>query len=329
MIIARAPHRIPLGGGGTDLPAYFSKHGGFILGAGINKYVYTFINHPAADDLIRVKYSQYEEVSSTSEIQHDLIRPTLDLLGIDSGIEIVSMSDIPAGTGMGSSGVFLVASLTALLESQRKRTPPQALAELAYHIEKDLAGHPVGKQDQYMAAFGGFTKLQIDTEGKTEVSPINISTDTVEELQSRLLLHYTGIIRSASEVLQKQTDAIENDQRIAVDGLHETKALGHQILEALETDDLDGFGELLNRHWKVKKQRASSVTDPDIDRWYDIAQAAGSTGGKIIGAGSGGFLLTYSPPEYNSRVRSAMTSVGLREVSFRFDFDGAKVLANV
>ena len=329
MIIARAPHRIPLGGGGTDLPAYYSKHGGFLLAAGINKYVYVYVNHPAADDLIRVKYSRYEEVSTTSEIQHDLIRPTFDLLGIEKGIEIVTMSDIPAGTGMGSSGSFLVASLTALLESQRKRTPPQELAELACHIEMDLAGHPVGKQDQYMAAFGGLTKLEIATDGKTKVSPINISVDTIEELQSRLTLYYTGITRSASKVLQEQTDAIENNHQPAIDGLHETKELGQKILEALETDDLDSFGRMLDEHWRVKKQRASSVTDPTIDKWYTIAQTAGVTGGKIVGAGSGGFLLLYSPPEYKSRIRIAMSETGLREMSFQFDFDGAKVLVNV
>jgi D-glycero-alpha-D-manno-heptose-7-phosphate kinase len=329
MIIARAPHRIPLGGGGTDLPAYYSQHGGFLLAAGINKYVYVYVNHPAADDLIRVKYSDYEEVSTTAEIKHDLIRPTLDLLGIEKGIEIVTMSDIPSGTGMGSSGSFLVASLTALLESQRKRTPPQALAELACHIEMDLAGHPVGKQDQYMAAFGGLTKFEIALDGQAVVSPINIKAETSEELQSRLLLFYTGMTRSASAVLQEQTDAIENGRQSAVDGLHQTKELGRRILEALESDDIDGFGRMLDEHWRVKKQRASSVTDPAIDNWYKIAQAAGSTGGKIVGAGSGGFLLLYSPPEYKSQIRTAMKEAGLREMSFQFDFDGAKVLANV
>lgn len=329
MIIARAPHRIPLGGGGTDLPSYYSEHGGFLLAAGINKYVYVYVNHPAADDLIRVKYSQYEEVASTAEIKHDLIRPTLDLLEIRNGIEIVTMSDIPAGTGMGSSGSFLVASLAALLESQRKRTPPQAIAELACHIEMDLAGHPVGKQDQYMAAFGGLTKIEIGTDGQTLVSPINLSAETSEELQSRLLLYYTGMTRSASEVLQKQADDLVVGNRIAVDGMHRTKELGHRILEALETDDIDGFGRMLDEHWQTKKERAASVTDPTIDKWYQVAIEAGALGGKIVGAGSGGFLLIYTPPERKSRVRSAMNGAGLREMSFQFDFDGAKVIANV
>lgn len=329
MIIARAPHRIPLGGGGTDLPGYYGQFGGSLLAAGINKYVYVYVNQPAADDLIRVKYSQYEEVSTTAEIKHDLIRPTLDLLGVEKGIEIVTMSDIPAGTGMGSSGSFLVASLTALLESQRKRTPPQELAELACHIEMDLAGHPVGKQDQYMAAFGGLTKMEISTDGQTVVSPIKIKPETSEELQSRLLLYYTGITRSASKVLQKQTDAIEVGQKTAVEGLHHTKELGQRILEALETDDIDGFGRMLDEHWQVKKRRASSVSDPAIDMWYQAAQGAGASGGKIVGAGSGGFLLLYSPQEKKAGVRAAMSEEGLREMSFQFDFDGAKVLANV
>jgi D-glycero-alpha-D-manno-heptose-7-phosphate kinase len=193
----------------------------------------------------------------------------------------------------------------------------------------DLAGHPVGKQDQYMAAFGGLTKLEIATDGQTEVSAVNISASTTEELQSRLLLYYTGITRSASAVLKKQTDAVESQDESAVDGLHKTKELGRQILEALETDDLDGFGRMLDTHWRVKKQRASSVTDPDIDNWYSIAQAVGSTGGKIVGAGSGGFLLLYAPAGLKSKIRAAMSETGIREMPFQFDFEGAKVLANV
>ena len=329
MIVARAPHRIPLGGGGTDLPSYYEHHGGFIISAGIDKYVYIYVNRPAADDLIRVKYSRYEEVNTPDEVEHDLVRPTLKLLGIKNGIEIVSMSDLPAGSGMGSSSAFIVSTLTGLLEMQRKRTPPQSLAELACKIEIDLAGHPVGKQDQYMAAFGGLTKLEISTTGKVQVSALDIAADVSEELQNRMLLYFTGTTRDANKILGQQSGELQREVRAAVDGLHRTKELGYKILEALEDGELDKFGSLLNQHWETKKARSDSVTTIDIDRWYGIALSAGAQGGKIVGAGEGGFLLLFTPSEAKRAVRIAMAEEGLREVSYRFDFDGAKVIANV
>jgi D-glycero-alpha-D-manno-heptose-7-phosphate kinase len=329
LIIARAPHRISLGGGGTDLPSYYERHGGLIIAAGIDKYVYIYVNQPAADDLIRVKYSRYEEVTSPQDVVHDLVRPTLQVLGINSGIEIVSMADIPAGSGMGSSGAFIVSTLTALLEMQRKRTPPHAIAELACHIEIDLAEHPVGKQDQYMAAFGGLTKLEISPTGKTEVTTLDISADVSEELQSRLLLYFTGKIRDANGILGEQSSELRSNMHMAVEGLHRTKELGYKIMDALESGDLEKFGSLLNEHWETKKQRSTSVTDSQIDRWYSCAMAAGAKGGKIIGAGNGGFLLLYAPPDAKLAVRNAMTEEGLREVTYRFEFDGAKVISNV
>ena len=230
---------------------------------------------------------------------------------------------------MGSSGAFIVSTLTALLEMQRKRTPPHAIAELACHIEIDLAEHPVGKQDQYMAAFGGLTKLEISPTGKTEVTTLDISADVSEELKSRLLLYFTGKIRDANGILGEQSSELRSNMHMAVEGLHRTKELGYKIMDALESGDLEKFGSLLNEHWETKKQRSTSVTDSQIDRWYSCAMAAGAKGGKIIGAGNGGFLLLYAPPDAKLAVRNAMTEEGLREVTYRFEFDGAKVISNV
>ena len=204
MILARAPMRITLGGGGTDLPSYYSKYGGFILSAAIDKYLYIYVNRPAADDLIRVKYSRYEEVTEPDQVQHDLVRPALKLLGIKNNVEIVSMADVPAGTGLGSSSTYLVCLLTALYELKRERVPTQALAEFAFKVEMEMAGHPVGKQDHYLAAFGGITCLDIEQDGRVQVSPLNISMTTAEDLHSRVLLFFTGISRSANNILQDQ-----------------------------------------------------------------------------------------------------------------------------
>jgi D-glycero-alpha-D-manno-heptose-7-phosphate kinase len=328
MILARAPMRISLGGGGTDLPSYYSRYGGFILSAAINKYLYIYVNRPAADDLIRVKYSRYEQVERVEDIQHDLVRPALQLLNLNGCIEIASMADVPAGTGLGSSGTYLVALLTALYELKREKVPTQALAELACHIEMDLAGHPVGKHDHYLAAFGGITCLDIERDGKVIVAPLDISITTAEELHNRVLLFFTGITRRSEDILNEQKRDTEADDPEVVESLHRTKELGYWIKEALEQGDLDRFGLLLDEHWQNKKRRSGKISDPRIDRWYDIAKENGALGGKIIGAGGGGFLMLYCPNETKAAVRRAMASEGLREMPYDFDFEGAKVLVN-
>lgn len=328
MILARAPLRITLGGGGTDLPSYYSKHGGFVLSAAIDKYVYIYVNRPAADDLLRIKYTRYEQVSSVDEIQHDLVRPALKLLGIDGALEIVSMADVPDGTGLGSSASYLVALLIALYEFKRERVSTQALAELAVHIEMDLAGHPVGKQDHYLAASGGLTALDIDTSGAVRTSPLTLSVTDTEELQRRTLLFFTGLQRSSREILQQQKDDTLRADPAVVDSLHHTKELGYRIKESLERGDLDKFGQLLDEHWQTKKRRSAKISDDRIDRWYEIARAHGALGGKVIGAGGGGFLMLYCPDSVRAAVRTVLAGEGLKEMAFRFDFDGAKVLVN-
>jgi D-glycero-alpha-D-manno-heptose-7-phosphate kinase len=235
MILARAPFRIPLGGGGTDLPSYYSKHGGFILSAAINKYLYIYVNRPAADDFIRVKYSHYEQVSTPDEVQHDLVRPSLKLLNLAGSLEVVSMADVPGGTGLGSSSTYLVALLTALYELKRERVPTQALAEAACHIEMDLAAHPVGKQDHYLAAFGGITCLEIGPDGKVKVTPLDISISAVEDFRNNVLLFYTGVTRSADGILQSQQLDTQREDPTVVDSLHRTKELGYRIKETLQS----------------------------------------------------------------------------------------------
>lgn len=328
MIFSRAPLRLSLGGGGTDLPSYYREHGGFLVAAGIDKYVYIYVNRPAADDLLRVKYSRYEEVTSPEQVTHDLVRPALQLLGIKNNLEITSMADVPAGTGLGSSGAYLVALLLALHEMKRERVPTHALAESACHVEMDLAQHPVGKQDHYLAAFGGLTCLEIDRDGRVHVSPLDISTTVSEDLHARVLLFFTGITRSANSILAaQQTDTARNDARV-VDSLHATKELGFRIKEVLEKGELDRFGLLLHEHWENKKRRSGMISDGRIDGWYEQARAAGARGGKIVGAGGGGFLMLYCPSGTKGRVREAMAGAGLREMPYRFDFEGAKVLVN-
>jgi len=328
MILARAPLRISLGGGGTDLPSYYARHGGFILSAAINKYVYIYVNRPAADSLLRVKYSRYEQVSSVDDIQHDLVRPALKTLGLSGSLEIVSMADVPDGTGLGSSGSYLVALLTSLHEIKREKVPTQALAEEAVHIELELAGHSVGKQDHYVAAFGGITCLEIQADGTVAVSPLNISVTDREELRSNTLLFFTGLQRSSREILQAQQDDTRRGHAAVVESLHQTKELGYRIKEVLERGDIDKFGQLLDEHWQTKKRRSPRISPPQIDRWYDLAREHGALGGKLIGAGGGGFLMFCCPRATKAAVREALSAEGLREMPFDFDLDGAKVLVN-
>jgi len=328
VILSRAPLRLSLGGGGTDLPSYYSKHGGFIIGAAINKYIYIYVNRPAADALIRVKYSKYEEVTTPSAVQHDLVRPALELLGINGNVEIVSMADVPAGTGLGSSSTFLVAVLTALHDLGRERVPRQALAEQSCHVEIDLAGHAVGKQDHYLAAFGGITCLDIKANGQVQVSALDISLSTVDELRNRVLLFFTGLTRSAGSILEEQRADTERGDSTVIDSLHRTKELGFRIKETLEQGELDQFGMLMHEHWLKKKERSALISDPRVDKWYDAARAAGALGGKLVGAGGGGFLMLYCPDRTKAAVRKVLAAEGLREMQYEFDFDGAKVMVN-
>jgi D-glycero-alpha-D-manno-heptose-7-phosphate kinase len=329
MILARAPLRVSLGGGGTDLPSYYGSHGGFFTSAAVDKYVYVAINRPAADDLIRVKYSRSEEVADHRQLEHDLVRESLGTLGLTSNLEITSMADVPAGTGLGSSGSYLVAMLAALNCLQRAQKPAPALAEQACRIEIDLAGHPVGKQDQYVAACGGLNSYQIDTSGQVTVSPLRMSPYAIEDLESSMQLFYTGRTRTSELILSQQKADTEGGDPAVIDSLHRTKELGYQVKDALESADLVRFGGLLDEHWQNKKTRSAQISDEGIDRAYDLARGNGALGGKLIGAGGGGFLMLLAEKGRQRHLRTVMSAEGLRYLPVSFDMEGAKVLVDI
>ena len=328
MITTRAPLRIPLGGGGTDLPTYAGRHGGFILSAGIDKYVYIQVNALQVEDFVRVKYSRTELVDDVSDLEHPLLRESLLHAGIRGGLEIGAMADVPGRTGLGSSGAFTVALLAALGEFSGRPLPRARLAEEAHHVEAVRAGQPAGRHDHYLAAFGGLTCLEIDTGGRVSVSAPRVSGRTMEELREGLLLFYTGIQRESFDILSQQEEETRAGKAPVIDGLHEIKRLGLDIRDALEAGDLDRFGALLHEHWETKKKRSSRMSSPEIDRWYEEGRRAGALGGKLMGAGGGGFLMFYTPSGAREGVRRRMREEGLREMGFRFDAEGAKVLTD-
>lgn len=329
MITTRAPLRIPLGGGGTDLSSYYSRHGGFVLSAGIDKYVYIQLNTLKVEDFIRVKYSRTERVDDPAQIEHPLLREALLHTRISGGLEISAMADVPGRTGMGSSGAFTVALLAALRAHQRQQLSRQELAEEAHHVEAGRAAQPAGKHDHYLAAFGGLTCLEIAPDGKVEVSVLQLSNHTLEELRNSMLLFFTGIQRQSFDILsQQQADTQRGDERV-IDSLHEVKRIGRQIRTALEQGELDRFGLLLDEHWQTKKRRSAQMSNSRIDRWYSLAKEAGALGGKILGAGGGGFLMFYCPAQHRLQLRQRLAGEGLREMNFQFDMEGAKVLMNV
>lgn len=326
MILSRAPLRLPLGGGGTDLPAYYREHGGYVLTAAIDKYVGVVANRPAIDPQVLVRYSQAEAVSHASEVQHDLVRPALLHFGITERIELASIADVSAGTGLGSSGSYLVALLAALKAIKGEAIDRSEIAELACHIEIDLAGHTVGKQDQYAASLGGILSMEIDCEGHVTAERLPLDPAVVGDLQRRTLLFYTGVTRSAQEVLRLQSDDLATAQVSAVEAMHQTKTIGLAIRDSLIDADLDEFGRLLHEHWLTKKRRSSTVSLPAIDDWYEQGRAAGALGGKLVGAGGGGFLMLFVPEGAQAAVTRVMEEAGLPLLPFAFDFDGVTVL---
>jgi D-glycero-alpha-D-manno-heptose-7-phosphate kinase len=324
MIITRSPLRISLGGGGTDLPSYYRKHSGFLIAAAIDKYVYITLHQTFVQELI-VKYSKLERVGHASEIQHPIIREALQVIGIEGPyLELTSMADIPSGTGLGSSGSFTTALLKALHTYTKNLVHPRELAEQACHIEIDRLGEPIGKQDQYIAAYGGLTCFQFLPNDQVEAWPLKIDTETLYNLEDNLLLFFTGYSRSASGILKEQDDKSKQRDQSMIDNLHFVKELGYQSKEALEAGNLRQFAELMNVHWQHKQQRSGAMSNSEINAWYELAMANGALGGKLIGAGGGGFLMFYV--EDKARLRHAMAQTCLREVRFRFDFEGTKVV---
>jgi D-glycero-alpha-D-manno-heptose-7-phosphate kinase len=328
MIITRTPFRVTLGGGGTDLPSFYREHGGFIFAAAIDKYMFLNVNTPIVDDKIRVRYSSTEMVDRVDEVQHTLAREALRHFSVTNGIEIVSIADIPAGTGLGSSGSYLVGLLNALHALLQDQATPQKLAEEACHIEMDVLDKPIGKQDQYMAAFGGLTALDITPDGRVGVTRLDLDVDLVESLERNILMFYTNEMRDATAILQKQDEATRTKNPTVVKSLLEIKDIGLEINDAISKGNLRRFGELLDVHWDSKKRLSEGISNPRIDAWYELAKQNGAIGGKISGAGGGGFLMLYCE-ENKTRLREALRAAGLRELKFRFDFEGSKVIFDV
>ncbi len=324
MIITRSPLRITLGGGGTDLPSYYTRRGGFLIAAAIDKYVYITIHETFVDDLI-VKYSKLERVASAKQIEHPIFREALALLAFDGrSLEISSMADIPAGTGLGSSGSFTTALLKALHTHAKHIVHPRELAEQACFIEIDRLGEEIGKQDQYISAFGGLTCFEFRPDGAVEAQPLRVSTESMYNIEDNLLLFFTGYSRAASQILQDQNQrSLQRDADVERN-LDELKEIAQRSRAALESGDLNCFARLLSEQWEHKKQRSVSSTTAEIDRWYTVGMHNGAIGGKLVGAGGGGFLMFYA--DDRSRLRRAMSQQGLREVRFRFDFEGTRVV---
>ncbi|MBF0143777.1 MAG: galactokinase [Magnetococcales bacterium] len=326
MIITRSPLRVSLGGGGTDLPSYYRKHGGFLIAAAIDKYVYTTLHQTFVPELI-VKYSRLERVPRAAELKHPIIREALELAGMDgSFLELTSMADIPAGTGLGSSGSFTTGLLKALYTFRKRPVTPERLAEDACHIELDRLKEPIGKQDQYIAAMGGLTCFEFHPDDRVTASPLAISTQSRHSLEENLCLFFTGYSRAASEILKEQDDRSREDDREMLANLHFVKELGYRSREAFESGELREFGRIMDEHWQFKKRRSSRMSNPRIDEWYALAMQNGAVGGKLIGAGGGGFLMFYA--EEKMALRRALTEAGMQEVYFRFDFEGTRVVVN-
>ncbi len=323
MIITRTPLRISIGGGGTDLPAYYQKHGGYFISAAINRYIFIALHKTFQKNFI-VKYSQNEVTQSIEEIRHPIVREAYQLHGMEPFLEMSSMGDIPAGTGLGSSGAFGVGLLKAIHSYKREHISPGDLAKQACHIEMDILNEPVGKQDQYIAAYGGITRFEIDRNGEVEARRLSLSNEVIFDLEDNLLMFFTGYSRSASKLLKEQKTGLQENKSSFVDNLHYINEIGRQIERVLLSGDCRKFGELLHDHWQHKLQQTESISNPHVNELYELGKKNGALGGKLIGAGGGGFLLFYA--EDKKLLRNAMTGAGLEEVRFSFDFEGARVL---
>ena len=326
MITARSPLRISLGGGGTDLSSYYLDHGGFLLSAAIDKYIYVSVMRPFTEG-IYLKYSELENTKNIIDVKHPIIREALSLLKFKTPqIEITTLADIPAGTGLGSSGSFTTCLLKALYAHRKKHIHQEELAQLACMIEIEKLQEPIGKQDQYIAAYGGISTFNFNKDDTVSCQPLDISMETLLSLEENLLLFFTGFSRSASGILKDQKEKSEKDNKDMLDNLHFVKELGYRSKDALESGNLIEFGELMNEHWENKKRRSKGMSNSTIDTWYEAAIKNGAVGGKVVGAGGGGFLMFLA--DDRDRLRREMKFHGLEEVRFRFDFEGTKIISS-
>ncbi|KYK33780.1 MAG: hypothetical protein AYK22_06085 [Thermoplasmatales archaeon SG8-52-3] len=330
MIISRSPVRITLGGGGTDLYSYYSKYGGALIAAAIDKYTLVTA-HRRFDEDIKLNYSRAEQVKNIDEINHNIFREGLRLLKIKKGIELTSLSDIPSSSGLGTSGSFTVAVLNALHTYKKEFVSQKQLAEEACKIEIEILNEPIGKQDQYIAAFGGITSFQFSKKGDVTVEPVKISEEAQDELHNNIMLFYTGILRSASEILKEQNEKSKEDEGTTIETLHEIKKIGLETKKAFEKGDVNKLGEYLDVHWNIKKRLSKDISNKFIDDCYNLAKKNGASGGKIMGAGGGGFFMFYHDGNNTEKTAfiKALDKKGLKRMRYNFDFEGSKIILNM
>jgi D-glycero-alpha-D-manno-heptose-7-phosphate kinase len=327
MIVSRAPVRFSLGGGGTDLPSYSLQHGGFVVAAAVDKFVFVCVN-PRFQETIRLAYTESELVDSVDQIRHRIFRSALQATGLVKSLELHSLADVPANTGLGSSSSFTVALLNGLHAFKREFVPAEQLAREACHLEIDVLKEPIGKQDQYIAAYGGISAMNFHLDGSVDVERLPLSDAVIDDLESNLVIYFSGVERSASTVLKEQAKTIVENKDAAVQRMHRIKALGYETKRILLAGQIDQYGEMLHEHWTNKRKLASNMADSAIDEHYDAARKAGAIGGKLMGAGGGGFFMFYVRAGERRSVHEAMAARGLRRMRFRFDFDGARIVAN-
>ena len=327
MIVSRAPVRFSLGGGGTDLPSYAHTHGGFVIAAAVDKFIFVCVARRFYDN-IRVAYSESEIVDSADQVKHRILRCVLQQTGVLRGLELHSLADVPANSGLGSSSSFTVAALNGLHAFKREAASAEQLAREACNIEIDLLKEPIGKQDQYIAAYGGISAMTFNPDGSVDVERLPLKSEVIDELESNLVIYYSGVERKASSVLSQQAKTITENRDDAVQRMHRIKALGYDTKRILLSGNIDAYGEMLHEHWTNKRKLASNMADDTIDGHYEEARKAGAIGGKLMGAGGGGFFMFYVRPGERRRVHEALTARGLRPLRFRFDFDGARIVAN-
>jgi D-glycero-alpha-D-manno-heptose-7-phosphate kinase len=327
MIVSRAPVRFSLGGGGTDLPSYSRDHGGFVVAAAVDKFVFVCVAR-RFQNTVRLAYSESEIVDSLDQIKHRIFREALKMQGVERGVELHSLADVPANTGLGSSSSFTVALMNGLHAFKREFVPVEQLAREACELEIEKLGEPIGKQDQYIAAYGGVSALTFNKDGTVEVERLPLREEVIDELESNLVIYYSGVERAASSVLKEQAKTIVQNKDDAVQRMHRIKALGHDTKRILLSGQVDVYGEMLHEHWTNKRKLASNMADGTIDEHYEAARKAGAIGGKLMGAGGGGFFMFYVRAAERRRVQEALSARGLRPMRFRFDFDGARIMAN-
>jgi D-glycero-alpha-D-manno-heptose-7-phosphate kinase len=324
MIISRAPVRLSMGGGGTDLPSYYLKHGGFLMAAAINKYVYISCNK-RFEDSIRLSYSQTEIVNCVKDIEHNIFREALIYTGIENQIELVSIADVPSNCGLGTSSTFTVSLLNALFSFRKTYKSLENLAESACHIEINILKEPIGKQDQYASAFGGFNSYYFNMDGTVTIEPVKITEERLLEIQNNIILFYLKSKRSASQILKIQNQKSQDNDKETFDNLHRIKEIGLYTKKIFEKGNIDEFGEILHNHWLTKKNLSDKISSPFIDEAYELSLKNGAIGGKVVGAGGGGFLMIYCPKDKPKLVK-AMSKIGLYPTYFAFENGGAKIV---